>query len=767
MAEYAKLRTMDSDDVDSDEPAQPASLVRWRPGLPSLPRSRFFWLVSSQLSARTHAQAHEISVELETAVSVRSEDDLLWGAYWCRYGIKQVWAQARIVVPLCLYVVGFKDGVLQGRTDDVSSLVLAVGATCAGLALFLEGLQLGVMPLSEAMGTALPRRAPLPVTLTVAGILGVGVTFAEPAIGALQAVGKDVDCAQSPYLFELLNGWSFYLVSAVGAGVGVAAVIGVLRFLEGWSLKPIVYILLCITLSLTAIVQNFTHQTHGVIALAWDCGAVTTGPVTVPCVIALGVGVVASSPTANADNPLSAFGLVTMASLLPITSVLILTLFLHNYKSPESIIEVCRIADAAAGADEYVPLGLATEKELEMELAWDGTLNVTLLESGMGGSNMLDQVGGAEAAGSWDGSGGGGVVSGGSVLDDFGLSAGWMDATPYAEILGGTRALGPLVLFLCVTLKAGLGEPLPRVRIVAKGTVKDPDAGKSGGPKRRVVTAATNTEGRGGAWSVWPGIFMSYTGIILFNIGLKYGLSRLGNEAGRTLPAAFMDEPTVAASPLFTPERVGIAVVLAFAYVLGFTATMAEPALAALRATVQRLTRGAFSPSVIRWAVPFGVSLGIVSGLIVVMYEVDLSILLYCSYFVTACVTSFASEEFTNIAWDSAGVTTGPITVPLVLSLGSGLGVAMGAKSGFGILTLSSVCPILSVLVSGFLPCCQGKVVAPEDDPEADLMGGHVNVGTQYSPVPDEREDKSLADDKSPPTSPPGSASSGRRDSEP
>ena len=100
-------------------------------------------------------------------------------------------------------------------------------------------------------------------------------------------------------------------------------------------------------------------------------------------------------------------------------------------------------------------------------------------------------------------------------------------------------------------------------------------------------------------WSVWPGIFLSYIGIILFNIGLRHGLSFLGNQTGVTLPAAFMDEPTVEASPIYEPPEFGIAIDLVFAYVLGFAATMAEPALAALRMTVHRLTRGAFSPHVI------------------------------------------------------------------------------------------------------------------------------------------------------------------------
>jgi hypothetical protein len=64
-------------------------------------------------------------------------------------------------------------------------------------------------------------------------------------------------------------------------------------------------------------------------------------------------------------------------------------------------------------------------------------------------------------------------------------------------------------------------------------------------------------------------------------------------------------------------------------------------------------------------------------------------------------MTVFSTEEFVNIAWDSAGVTTGPVTVPLVLAMGLGFGNAVDAIEGFGILSMASICPILSVLVTG------------------------------------------------------------------
>ena len=64
-------------------------------------------------------------------------------------------------------------------------------------------------------------------------------------------------------------------------------------------------------------------------------------------------------------------------------------------------------------------------------------------------------------------------------------------------------------------------------------------------------------------------------------------------------------------------------------------------------------------------------------------------------------LTIISSEEFVNVAWDSAGVTTGPVTVPLVLAMGLGLGNAVSAVEGFGILSLASICPIIAVLTMG------------------------------------------------------------------
>ena len=94
----------------------------------------------------------------------------------------------------------------------------------------------------------------------------------------------------------------------------------------------------------------------------------------------------------------------------------------------------------------------------------------------------------------------------------------------------------------------------------------------------------------------------------------------------------------------------------------------------------------------------------------------DLMTVLIPLYLVGVLLTIFSTEEFVNVAWDSAGVTTGPVTVPLVLAMGLGLGSAVSAVEGFGILSLASIFPILAVLTMGLIIQFFNRTKSPENN---------------------------------------------------
>ena len=140
---------------------------------------------------------------------------------------------------------------------------------------------------------------------------------------------------------------------------------------------------------------------------------------------------------------------------------------------------------------------------------------------------------------------------------------------------------------------------------------------------------------------------------------------------------------------------------MAVGAVLGFGATIAEPALNAMGTTVQNLTDGAFPRAVLIRAAACGVGLGTAAGVIKVVFDLPFAQLLLPAYVVAFVMTVLSDEIYVNLAWDAAGVTTGPVTVPLVLAMGLGIGNTMHAVEGFGILALASVGPIISVLAVG------------------------------------------------------------------
>ncbi len=99
------------------------------------------------------------------------------------------------------------------------------------------------------------------------------------------------------------------------------------------------------------------------------------------------------------------------------------------------------------------------------------------------------------------------------------------------------------------------------------------------------------------------------------------------------------------------------------------------------------------------------------------------------AYGVTLFLTIFSDEEFTAIAWDSAGVTTGPITVPLVIATGVGIGAQAGVADSFGVIASASVFPILTVLLSGIAINHSRKryIAAQDEQPSVPSIQQEVN----------------------------------------
>ena len=157
--------------------------------------------------------------------------------------------------------------------------------------------------------------------------------------------------------------------------------------------------------------------------------------------------------------------------------------------------------------------------------------------------------------------------------------------------------------------------------------------------------------------------------------------------------------------------------VLLFAFGLGYGATLAEPALNALGITVEDLTVGAIKRKQIVQVVSVGVGTGIVLGLARILFDLPLVWLIVISYGLLLILTIFSEDGFASIAWDSGGVTTGPVTVPLVLAMGLGIGGALNISDGFGILAMASAWPIITVLLFGiFTRLKQRKTLKTNDN---------------------------------------------------
>ena len=222
----------------------------------------------------------------------------------------------RDLAPIIVVIAFFQIAVLRQPFPNLAGVAVGLVCVVAGLALFIQGLELGLFPLGEAIAHAFVNKGSAAALLAFAFCLGFGTTVAEPALIAVGAEAAEVaaEAGAIAATDEARLRYAFQLRMVVACSVGLAIVLGVLRILKGWPLHRLIiggYVLVTV---LTLFAPD------EIIGVAYDSGGVTTSTITVPLVTALGVGLATSI---KGRNPmLDGFGLIAFASLTPMIFVL-------------------------------------------------------------------------------------------------------------------------------------------------------------------------------------------------------------------------------------------------------------------------------------------------------------------------------------------------------------------------------------------------------------------------------------------------------------
>ncbi len=649
------------------------------------------------------------------------------------YAKDRIFEQIKLIAFVITYLVAFQMLILRVPLANALPIAGGIGLVVFGLAFFLEGLLLGLMPLGERVGVKLPTKVGITFIAIFGVFLGFGSTIAEPAISSLRTAGSGVTAWDAPMLFMLLERYTSALVYSIGVGVGLAVATGMFRFYYELSIKPFIYIIIPVVLALS-LFMSFDDTLSSIIGLAWDSGAVTTGAVTVPLVLSLGIGVSRAASKNKASS--GGFGIILLASAFPILSVLTLGLVLRS-SSPETTTEkvffssqfresALRLFD---DEDDLARHAFTRGSEVWRKAFYGDDQKYT---------QALSKLATDPAAAT--------SLLGSISLDDWlATKASEFERKYIASVRTEPMAEKPAVQLDTILInesKVALKAVLPLTLMLL------------------LVLTLLLRERLKYRDEIALGILFAVIGMTLLTSGIRLGLGPLGGQVGAQLPMAFTKEDKFVGSRMiapfdttvvfsaigldgstkqhfnlvendevktveFFPERfdrlnniyehvitrppllgpnltlLGILLVLLFAFGMGFGATMAEPGLNALGITVEELTVGAIKRPQILFLVSLGV--GLMLGVVRILYDLPLVWFILPGYIILMPLTYLSEDEFSAIAWDCGGVTTGPVTVPLVLAMGLSIGAELNIVDGFGILAMASCCPIISVLIYGLI----------------------------------------------------------------
>ena len=195
------------------------------------------------------------------------------------------------------------------------------------------------------------------------------------------------------------------------------------------------------------------------------------------------------------------------------------------------------------------------------------------------------------------------------------------------------------------------------------------------------------------------GVLLVVAGLTFFIFGLRLALFPIGEGLAHALA-----------------RKGSIFWLVVFAFMLGFGTTIAEPALTAIAAEAAEVAASAGEIAAsdeaksnyalgLRLTVALAVGVALIVGVIRILADWSLPLMIICGYCLVLLLTTIAPREIVGIAYDSGGVTTSTVTVPLVTALGIGLASSLKGRNpmtdGFGLIALASLTPILFVLAYG------------------------------------------------------------------
>ncbi len=227
-------------------------------------------------------------------------------------------------VAAIVYVLNIA-GLIHLSTEELIVFGISALFLIFGIGMFSLGADLAMTPMGEQVGSGLTKSKSIKLLLSVAFLMGVLITVAEPDLSVLGEQVKDVINKQ-------------LLIWAVGVGVGIFLLLSVLKMLFKIQLSMMLFFFYMMLFAIASLV--ILNGNASFLPLAFDSGGVTTGPVTVPFIMALGVGIAMTIGGKNASE--NSFGMIAMCSVGPILAVMLLGIGIKgniSYETPSYSIE--------------------------------------------------------------------------------------------------------------------------------------------------------------------------------------------------------------------------------------------------------------------------------------------------------------------------------------------------------------------------------------------------------------------------------------------